>query len=100
MGLCVATAAVSCSNELVDENQLSVGSESDMISFVVADNNTRGGSFGNRPGSSTRASITTTDNIEQNSFAVYGDMKALDSSNNPIIIFNGDEVSHNGSKWT
>ncbi len=52
MGLCVATAAVSCSDGLVEDiNKLPVGGEdSDMISFVVANNNTtRGGSFGNRP---------------------------------------------------
>ncbi len=52
IGLCVATAAVSCSDALVDDvNNRPVGGEkSDMISFVAANNNTtRGGSFGNRP---------------------------------------------------
>ena len=99
-GLCVASMAVSCSNDqVIDDLPPAGGNDSDMISFMVADNNTRGGSFGNRPGLSTRASITTTDNIEQKSFAVYGDMKALDSSNNSIVIFNGDEVKHDGIEW-
>ncbi|MDE7347528.1 MAG: fimbrillin family protein [Muribaculaceae bacterium] len=99
MGLCVATAAVSCSNEVVDENCLPVGSESDMISFVVADDNTRGGSFGNRPGSSTRGSVTTSESMKKNPFAVYGDMTNLDSSN-PITLFFKEPVSYNNSKWT
>lgn len=100
MGVCVAAASVSCSNEPVDDGLRPAGdNDSEGISFVVADNYTRGGSFGSRPGLSTRASVTTTDNIEQKSFAVYGDMKALDSSKS-ILLFNGEEVSHNGSKWT
>ena len=100
MGVCVATASVSCSNELVDDGLRPVGgNDSEGISFVVADDYTRGGSFENRPGLSTRATVTTTDNIKKKSFAVYGDMKPLDSSNNPIVIFNGDEVSHDGSEW-
>lgn len=52
-GLCVATAVVSCSDALVDnfDNRPVGGEASDMISFVVADQNnaTRGGSRGNRP---------------------------------------------------
>lgn len=100
MGVCVAAAWVSCSNELVDDGlRPAGGNDSGGISFVVADDYTRGGSFGNRPGSSTRATVTTTDNIEQKSFTVYGDMTALDSSKS-ILIFNGEEVSHNGSQWT
>lgn len=102
MGVCVAAASVSCSNELVDDGLRPVGgNDSDGISFVVADNNTRGGSFGNRPGLSTRASVTTTDNMYKSAFAIYGDMSNLDSSNQ-IVIFNGTEVEDfdQDDKWT
>lgn len=53
IGLCVATAVVSCSDALVNDlgNPPAGGEASDMISFTVADYNiaTRGGSFENRP---------------------------------------------------
>ncbi|MDE6480516.1 MAG: fimbrillin family protein [Muribaculaceae bacterium] len=102
IGLCVATVAVSCSDALVDDvNRYPVGGEeTDMISFIVADDYTRGGSFGNRPGLSTRGSVTTSDNIytEGNAFAIYGDM--TDSSKS-IVLFNGDDVTYdNSNQWT
>lgn len=100
MGVCVATASVSCSNELVDDGLRPVGgNDSEGISFVVADDYTRGGSFGNRPGLSTRASVTTTDNIKNPNipFAVYGDM-TLESSTDQIVLFNGDDVNYDAAK--
>lgn len=96
IGLCVATAAVSCSDALVDDvNKHPVGGEaSDMISFVVTNDYTRGGSFGNRPELSTRASITSSkEDMQKLPFAVYGDM-------NNVVLFNGTEVSHGSSGWT
>ncbi len=97
MGLCVAAAAVSCSNELVDSDFNHVGSEeTDMISFVVADDLTRGGSFGNRPGTSTRGAVSKPEDI--NTFAVYG---TFNNSSNNRVLFNGTEVSQgNDGKWT
>ncbi len=47
----------------------------------------------------TRASITTNDKLINSPFAVYGNMVLTGSSNNPIVIFNGTNVSHNGSSW-
>ncbi len=100
LGLCVATAAVSCSNELVDSDFNHVGGEeTDMISFVVAENLTRGGSFGNRPGTSTRgAVIGSKEDLEKNNFVVYGNV-LLPNYSTPTRIFNGTEVSHDGSGW-
>ncbi|MDE7349936.1 MAG: fimbrillin family protein [Muribaculaceae bacterium] len=94
---------MSCSNDqVIDDPRPAGGNDSDMISFMVADDYTRGGSFGNRPGSSTRgAAVTTRDNIYNNTFAVFGDMTSLDSSYDVknLVIFNGDEVKHDGTQW-
>lgn len=100
LGLCVASAAVSCSNELVDADFNHVGGEeTDMISFVVADDLTRGGSFGNRPGTSTRGAATTDKNITDFPFAVYGDMAINSSANNPSVIFDGTQVNYENGDW-
>ncbi len=97
MGLCVAAAAVSCSNELVDSDLNHVGGEeTGMISFVVTNELTRGGSFGNRPGTSTRGEVV---NGEENmdKIAVYGN---YDNSSNKLVLFNGTEVQNNNGTWT
>ena len=131
MGFCVATAAVSCSDALVDNVDMRpVGSEvSDMISFVVAENNnaTRGGSFGNRPCGGafhystdgadslylnvevsdfyddpmTRSSLATSANFfyEGNKFAVYGDM-TKSGAENRIGLFNNEKVTCQGNDKT
>lgn len=101
IGLCVATEALSCSNDqVIDDLRPAGGNDSDMISFMVADDYTRGGSFGNRPGSSTRATVTSTDNIYTmgSAFAIYGDMS---DSSKSIVLFNGDDVTYDSSnQWT
>ncbi|MDE6291945.1 MAG: fimbrillin family protein [Muribaculaceae bacterium] len=100
MGVCVAAASVSCSNELVDDGLRPAGdNDSEGISFVVADNNTRGGYVWDPPGASTRASVTTTDNIKNPNkpFAVYGDM-TVESSDDRVVIFNGEAVNYDAAK--
>ena len=130
MGLCVATAAVSCSDALVDNVDMRpVGGESDMISFVVANQNnaTRGGSFGNRPCGGafhysnngadslylnvevddfaddpmTRSSLATSENFFRvgNNFAVYGDM-TKSGTENRIALFNNEKVTCQGNDNT
>lgn len=49
----------------------------------------------------TRASLTNNETIKNRHFAVYGDMKPLAASAaaSPNIIFNGTEVTHDGTSW-
>lgn len=47
----------------------------------------------------TRASVTSNTTLTDKPFAVYGDMVLSASSNNPTLIFNGTQVTHNGTSW-
>ncbi len=106
--LCVATVAVSCSDALVDDvNMRPVGGEeSDMISFVVANNNTtRGGSFGNRPcGGAFLRTSDGTDSLYMK--AEVADMDALSTraeefnkDNQPKSLFMTCRVRTNGKSY-
>lgn len=95
-GFFVATAAVSCSNDQVIDELRPAGGETDMISFMVADDLTRGGSFGNRPGTSTRGDVVNgVSDIDK--IAVFGN---FDNSSKKIVLFNGTKVQNDNGAWT